>query len=221
MGEALLSCAINSTPALFRKEKVLLEVNNRVHDTAIQFSSENRLHKAFYTFRHEWDYKEYHWNRMIRLISIYPEVAGAVNKIHAHNTILMRALSIGAPAKVIKAILELAPETVTINSYGQTPLHTACRDGSSIEIIKALLSVPSGAVAATMTDDQGFTPLHHIIDKSYSINPYTFHVVKALLAANPKAAKMKTKTGWTPLALTTIRPVAPEVKEALQAAINQ
>ena len=46
LGEALLSCAVYSVPSMFRKDKALLEVSNKVHDMAIQFSSQPRLHNA-------------------------------------------------------------------------------------------------------------------------------------------------------------------------------
>jgi hypothetical protein len=43
LGEALLSCAVNSNPALFKKEKALHEVSVKVGDTALQFTSQPRL----------------------------------------------------------------------------------------------------------------------------------------------------------------------------------
>lgn len=46
LGEALLSCAVYSVPDMFRKDKALLEVSNKVHDMTIQFSSQPRLHNA-------------------------------------------------------------------------------------------------------------------------------------------------------------------------------
>ena len=219
IGEALLSCAIYSTPVLF-SQKELLVVNNRIHDTVIQFSRVNRLRQQVFYFRNEWDYKDHHWNRIVRLIGLYPGAAGEVYKYQASNTLLSRLISSKAPARVISALLEVAPHLVSVDFWGITALHTACRENMSLDVIEALLSVPSGVVAAGMQDSSGMTPLHNVIDKSYTIHPYTLYVVNALLAANPAAAKMKTNTGWTPFALASIRPTSPEVKQALEAAMN-
>jgi hypothetical protein len=52
LGEALLSCAVYSAPDMFRKDKALLEVSNKVHDMTIQFSSEFRLHAALKSLWH-------------------------------------------------------------------------------------------------------------------------------------------------------------------------
>jgi ankyrin repeat protein len=216
LGEALLCNAIFNSPDLFKKEKTILEVSNMAHDTAIQFSRENRLYKQFFEYRHPFDFTDSHWNRKIKLISIYPEVARAVFKYQADNTLLMRAVHDSPPAKVIRALLEVAPENMAVDFDNKTPLHIFClKPHMPLGVLKELLSVPQAAAAAVKQDARGFTPLHYAIEGSASLE-----VVKALLAVAPEAAKLKTMTGWTPLLLTTIRPSAPGVKEALEAAEN-
>ena len=212
LGEALLCNAVFNSPGLFRKEKPLLQVNNMVHNTAIQFSSQNRLYKQVFDHMHRLEKTEANWNRIMRLIPIYPEVVKQVFPYQADNTLLMHVMYNKPSAKVVRALLEVAPEHVGIISFGFTPLHTCVFMSyrTSIDVLQELLSVPEAKQAALTQDDRGFTPLHYSIHECASLEH-----VKALLAVAPEAAKIKSNRGWTPLQLTRICSTDPSVKEVL------
>lgn len=69
------------------------------------------------------------------------------------------------PDDVIQALVEAAPDTVTwTDAHGWLPLHHACANGASPEVLKILIDTyPEGKV---QKDDQSRTPLHFYVTRS-------------------------------------------------------
>lgn len=81
------------------------------------------------------------------------------------HSILRKVILKGAPADVVAAICQLAPETITVaDRRGRWPLHHACRlppDAEQDKILLLLLAAHPASVLAR--DEGGRTPLHYLL----------------------------------------------------------
>jgi len=74
------------------------------------------------------------------------------------------ALASDAPANVVEAILNVVPEsTGIVDVYGATPLHLACLNGTTYEIVSLILSHDNGS-SARILDHENYTALHHAVE---------------------------------------------------------
>jgi ankyrin repeat protein len=201
LGEALLCNAVFNAPDLFKQDKDVLEVNNMVHDTAIQFSNEKRLHKQC---------KRVHinTNRILRLIDLGFDITIPKD---FEMTSLHHASYRGAPIEVISALLSTArgqKASMRTDRWGRIPLHYACQMGASVEVIKALLNAAPKGVR--MADEGDGFPLHYAC-----ANRASLEVIKSLLNAAPEVARTRTVMRKTPLHYACEMGASVEVIKAL------
>lgn len=92
--------------------------------------------------------------------------------------------------------------------YDRIPLHTACMNNASDDVIKLLLVYyPEGAKVA---DNDGRLPLHYALS-----NSATVEVVKTLLKAHPLAVQEADTNGWLPIHVACCRGASAEVVHML------
>eukprot|EP01083_Nonionella_stella_P075647 205698_1 len=73
------------------------------------------------------------------------------------------------PLEIIEMLIAIDPsQPLHMDCYGMIPLHGACRNGASAEIVKALLQCNNGA-GARAADLRSRTPLHYCME--YICNP--------------------------------------------------
>lgn len=139
------------------------------------------------------------------------------------------------PAKVVTEFLRCYPKSVSVkNSAGDLPIHIACREGASNEVIEELL-LGDGYEAAKVVDCEGRLPLHiavgnktnslktiqtliSVYDRAartpddFSLLPLHWacsknspsQIVEALIQAYPYAVEAEDAWGRTPLALAKL-----------------
>ncbi|KOO34756.1 hypothetical protein Ctob_016300, partial [Chrysochromulina tobinii] len=112
-------------------------------------------------------------------------------------------------AEVLPLITPAAARATTED--GNTPLHVAAYNSSSVAVVQALLAAYPEAAKAT--DKDGYTPLHWAAACSSSVA-----VVQALLAAYPEAAMATNTEGWTSLHCAAFHNSSVAVVQALLAA---
>ena len=119
--------------------------------------------------------------------------------------LLTYALLQTPPFDIVSALLFVNPYlSMTVDSYGMTPLHIACGCGSSCEIIELLLRYDKG-VAATMVDKWRRTPLHHLTE--YLCYPeYRSQVQEAYGIITDSADELSSKRDSLMAITTTIDP---------------
>mmetsp|Transcript_27331 Transcript_27331/g.31847 ORF Transcript_27331/g.31847 Transcript_27331/m.31847 type:complete len:344 (+) Transcript_27331:221-1252(+) len=79
-------------------------------------------------------------------------------------SLLSLALTSDAPVKVIRALLAISPlVAVQTDQYGATPLHLACLNGVSSEVVSLICSLDEGK-SASMVDHNNYTVLHHAVE---------------------------------------------------------
>lgn len=100
------------------------------------------------------------------------------------------------PIDVITDIVQAAPEIVSCtDAHGWLPLHHACANGVTPDVMKALIDVyPQGKVAQ---DNQRRTPLHFYATRN-SDNP-TFMTENALMLTDSGAPELTDKGGMLPM----------------------
>lgn len=78
-------------------------------------------------------------------------------------TILSLAVNYDAPVDIVHEILKIEPlHSLEVDSYGMLPLHVACINGASPEIIKLLLDHDQGACTEAI-DTMRRAPLHYAV----------------------------------------------------------
>ena len=128
-----------------------------------------------------------------------------------------------APLDVIQLLLHHDPEaTMRIDNFGATPLHIACLNGTSPEIVKFIVEHDKGS-SARILDNDDYSVLHHAVeyiclliekrmtfssDSSLSIqtehNAY-MEIIQCLCYVVPEMVLQATKdSGDTPLDIAQI-----------------
>jgi len=104
------------------------------------------------------------WNALRKLIRSSPrEVVQKVTDKSGLSLFAM-AVSANAPEEVVREILTLCPEsTLQVDRFGATPLHLACLNGTSPEIVSIICQHDNGQ-SASILDEDHFTPLHHAVE---------------------------------------------------------
>mmetsp|Transcript_18583 Transcript_18583/g.25573 ORF Transcript_18583/g.25573 Transcript_18583/m.25573 type:complete len:260 (-) Transcript_18583:162-941(-) len=106
-----------------------------------------------------------------------------------HQAVMSRA-----PADFLEELIRAHPRGVgkEESAYRRTPLHIACRNLSSGEVIFTLLH--HDKEAAAHQDNMGRIPLHYALS-----NGGTVEMVRALVEASPNTVTATDRAGWTPL----------------------
>eukprot|EP00591_Stephanopyxis_turris_P011061 CAMPEP_0195514004 /NCGR_PEP_ID=MMETSP0794_2-20130614/5526_1 /TAXON_ID=515487 /ORGANISM="Stephanopyxis turris, Strain CCMP 815" /LENGTH=242 /DNA_ID=CAMNT_0040642155 /DNA_START=149 /DNA_END=877 /DNA_ORIENTATION=- len=104
---------------------------------------------------------------------------------------LHQACSLKAPTKMIETLLSIYPEAANKKEswLHRMPLHIACLEGASPEVICAL--VTSCRQATKVQDALGRIPLHYAM-----FSNATLEVIEILLSAYPEGAKVQDSKGW-------------------------
>jgi len=100
------------------------------------------------------------------------------------------------PEDVVHALLEAAPDTLPqwTDSHGWLPLHHACANGASPEVLKLVIDAfPDGRLAQ---DQQGRTPLHFYATRHHD-SPANM-ALNAELLSESGAAALKDRSGMVP-----------------------
>ena len=100
------------------------------------------------------------------------------------------------PTDIIGDIVEAAPEVVSsVDSHGWLPLHHACANGASTEVLQILTSAfPDGKI---VQDNQNRTPLHFYATRNAD-NP-TAMAANAEILSDSGAAELPDKGGMLPM----------------------
>lgn len=118
------------------------------------------------------------------------------------------------PEDVVQALIEAAFDTVQwTDSHGWLPLHHACANGASPEVIKMLVDAyPEGRVTQ---DQQNRTPLHFYATRNTD-NPATMVLNVELLSENSAAAAaLSDRSGMLPIHYACAYGTHPVVLKAL------
>jgi len=139
-------------------------------------------------------------------------------------TVLALALSFQAPEFIIREILQADPESPTkVDSFGATPLHLACLNGTTPEIVRLILDHDNGA-SARAVDRGNYSVLHHaveyiclLIEKRHTRSQDTYsesiesehddylEIIKLICSKAPQTVHYKTNDdGDTPLDIPNI-----------------
>eukprot|EP00586_Coscinodiscus_wailesii_P004124 CAMPEP_0172486246 /NCGR_PEP_ID=MMETSP1066-20121228/14736_1 /TAXON_ID=671091 /ORGANISM="Coscinodiscus wailesii, Strain CCMP2513" /LENGTH=311 /DNA_ID=CAMNT_0013252077 /DNA_START=138 /DNA_END=1073 /DNA_ORIENTATION=+ len=123
---------------------------------------------------------------------------------------LHQMCSLDPPKKALTAMIEANPRAVwkREHTFERLPLHIACINSASDDVILTLLSYYKQA--AEDKDIAGRVPLHYACCNDVSVN-----VIKALLEAYPEATVTKDDTGWLPVHVACSSGASLEVIKAL------
>jgi len=134
----------------------------------------------------------------------YFKLAATYNKGDHGRTPLHVLLYRGNPPLcIVETLIEYAPEVLKIeNKCGGLPIHRGCCNGSSLDIIRAMVngypeSVTMAAYAGSFTQNStknGFLPLHLAC-----YNKVSLEILNFLIKCYPKGIEQKDKKGKTPL----------------------
>ena len=118
------------------------------------------------------------------------------------------------PVDIVQALLEAAPETVTLtDSHGWLPLHHACANGASKEVLKLLTDAyPLGK---TKQDSQNRTPLHFYLTQRADNSAAMATNMREYLA-DSGAAELPDVGGMLPMHYACAYGVSPAVLEVLK-----
>lgn len=149
----------------------------------------------------------------------YFKLAATYNKGDQGRTPLHVILYRGnPPLGIIETLIEYAPEVLKIeNKCGGLPIHRACCNGSSLDIIRAMVngypeSVTMAAYGESSTPKNtknGFLPLHLAC-----YNEASLEILNFLIECHPKGIEEKDKKEKTPLLILK------ETKYAMQKDAN-
>lgn len=159
---------------------------------------------------HVWDTVR-HWLRRHPLTEERQAAAYVRGQADATPLHLMCKLH-NPPIDVIQEFVESAPEVVTwTDNHGWLPLHHACANGASTEVLKLLTDMhPTGKLHQ---DNQNRTPLHFYATRN-SDNPSTMAMNAALLA-DTGAAELADRGGMLPMHYATAYGTHPAVLKVL------
>jgi ankyrin repeat protein len=118
-------------------------------------------------------------------------------------SILGLALGRRAPFDIVQKMLSIYPDAVfTRDMFGASVLHIACLNGTTSEIIEAVLSINKEMIYWTDTDHR--IPLHHAVE--FACGPYNatnehigFGVVQYLCNFSPESVHFSTYCNDTPI----------------------
>jgi ankyrin repeat protein len=133
-------------------------------------SNNNKTFSSMHEQQYKRDQMEHAWEKVRRWLWSHPEPAdrraAAYVRGQADATSLHLACKLhNPPVEVVAALVEAAHDTAGwADVHGWLPLHHACANGASPEVLKILIDAyPQGKVAQ---DDQGRTPLHFYVTRS-------------------------------------------------------
>jgi ankyrin repeat protein len=117
------------------------------------------------------------------------------------------------PADIVQALYEAAAETVTwADSHGWLPLHHACANGASGEVLQILTDAyPEGK---TKQDSQNRTPLHFFLTQRTENSNFMASNMQCL--ADSGAAELPDVGGMLPMHYACAYGVSPAVLEVLK-----
>lgn len=140
------------------------------------------------------------------IVSAYPQaclIADAEGLVPLHVVALSSDSASGAdPASVAQLLLEREPNAaVTLDWYGNTPLHLAALMGARLSIVQEICRVEQAREASLMQNHRGNCPIHDAVD---------FHLPLPILrvildVTRPEAMLKKNKERMSPLALACSR----------------
>jgi Ion transport protein/Ankyrin repeats (many copies) len=161
---------------------------------------------------------EHAWEKVRRWLWAHPDVAdrraAAYVRGQADATSLHLVCKLhNPPDDVVAALVEAAPDAVSwTDTHGWLPLHHACANGASPEVIKILIDAhPEGKIAQ---DDQSRTPLHFYVTRS-SDNVANMALNAQLLCEGGVAPTVPDKGGMLPMHYACAYGTHPSVLEVL------
>jgi len=164
------------------------------------------------------DQVEHTWDRVRRWLWSHPHEderrAAAYIRGQADATSLHLMCKLqNPPDDVILALVEAAADTVSwTDSHGWLPLHHACANGASPEVIKILIDAyPEGKIHQ---DTQSRTPLHFYVTRG-SVDNVASMTVNAQLLSDTGAAALADRAGMLPMHYACAYGSHPAVLEVL------
>lgn len=128
------------------------------------------------------------------LLLAYPESISKT-EFTLRRTCLHIAILKGLPDTVISTLLEAYPEATKVQDrHGRVPLHYACSNLRSVDLIKKIIMCFPRCIQAP--DRKNWTSLHVAVTKNTHPDLIAF-----MLALCPDAALLRTSLGATPLEL--------------------
>jgi ankyrin repeat protein len=104
-----------------------------------------------------------------------------------------------APIDIIETFIKYAPEAVKVtDSDGSLPLHNACLDTVSLNVV--ILLTESYPESVKLTDSDGRLPLHNAVFSKASLEVLTF-----LIESYPMSVKVRDVIGWLPIHIACTR----------------
>mmetsp|Transcript_20699 Transcript_20699/g.23998 ORF Transcript_20699/g.23998 Transcript_20699/m.23998 type:complete len:273 (+) Transcript_20699:100-918(+) len=104
------------------------------------------------------------WNALIKVIRSTPRAVLQELTFSSGLNLFAIAVSANAPEEVVRELLTLCPEsTVEVDQYGATPLHLACLNGTTPEVVSMICQHDNGQSARILDKDDS-TPLHNAVE---------------------------------------------------------
>jgi len=156
------------------------------------------------------------WDDVINRAKYFPHEAKVHSKIFTNglgsNKLLPlhHACSLNPTVEATLAILLSYPKAAEKRDslYHRLPIHVACLNGASSDVVRTLLNVHKDGAKATMKDGQ--LPLHYACGSGASRD-----VIEELLRVYPEGAQVRDINGWLPIHLACLQNASVEVIELL------
>mmetsp|Transcript_28070 Transcript_28070/g.34659 ORF Transcript_28070/g.34659 Transcript_28070/m.34659 type:complete len:276 (+) Transcript_28070:180-1007(+) len=104
------------------------------------------------------------WNALIKVIRSTPRAVLQELTFSSGLNLFAIAVSTSAPEEVVRELLTLCPQsTVEVDLYGATPLHLACLNGTTPEVVSMICQHDNGQSARILDKDDS-TPLHNAVE---------------------------------------------------------
>lgn len=136
------------------------------------------------------------------LVEIWPESlamrSGGMLPLHALFS-TRRNSSVGSPVELVSFMLDKYPDSVQSWREGETlPLHMACRQGESLEVIQLVGTAFPEAHQRSV--QSGLFPLHeYCLSDSSGKDDLDLKVLQYLVSSNPVTAQIRNSYGFLPI----------------------
>lgn len=111
------------------------------------------------------DMRKHRWKRVVKQLKSSRGESLCALKDPSGLSILSVAVMSDPPLEILHLIIKLNPgASLEQDDYGSTPLHLACLNGASSDVIRILLEHDNGISAAVPDDMDRRVPLHHAVE---------------------------------------------------------
>jgi hypothetical protein len=111
------------------------------------------------------DMRKHRWKRVVKQLKSSRGASLCALKDPSGLSILSVAVMSDPPLEILQFIIKLNPAaSMEQDDYGSIPLHLACLNGASSEVIRILLEHDNGISAAVPDDMDRRVPLHHAVE---------------------------------------------------------